>query len=112
MMSPGFRGPDALDRFSAIHTRAISNHDLGVVGCGKCVVYLTSLGRSTDIGLQLGKVLAAGKGRGENTCISSVSLLSSLSLLFSLSLSFIFSTISSISFLPISRRRHKTTHKG
>ena len=27
----------------------------GVVGCGEDVVYLTSPGRSTDIGLQLGK---------------------------------------------------------
>ena len=27
----------------------------GVVGCGKGVVYLTSPGRPTDIGLQLGK---------------------------------------------------------
>ena len=26
-----------------------------VVGCGEGVVYLASLGRSTDIGLQLGK---------------------------------------------------------
>ena len=28
---------------------------LGVVGCGEGVVYLTSPGRPTDIGLQLGK---------------------------------------------------------
>ena len=28
---------------------------LGVVGCGKSVVYLMSPGRPTDIGLQLGK---------------------------------------------------------
>ena len=27
----------------------------GVVGCGEGVVYLTSLGRPADIGLQLGK---------------------------------------------------------
>ena len=27
----------------------------GVVGCGKGIVYLTSLGRPTDTGLQLGK---------------------------------------------------------
>ena len=37
-----------------------SLHDLqrneGVVGCGEGVVYLTSVGRPTDIGLQLGKV--------------------------------------------------------
>ena len=28
---------------------------LGMVGCGEGVVYLTSMGRPTDIGLQLGK---------------------------------------------------------
>ena len=28
---------------------------MGVVGCGEGVVYLTSRGRPTDIGLQLGK---------------------------------------------------------
>ena len=28
---------------------------LGVVGCGEAVVYLMSPGRSTDIGLRLGK---------------------------------------------------------
>ena len=28
---------------------------LGVVGCGKCVMYLTSLGHPADIGLHLGK---------------------------------------------------------
>ena len=29
--------------------------EMGVVGCGEGVMYLTSLGRPTDIGLQLGK---------------------------------------------------------
>ena len=38
--------------------------NLGVVGCGEGVVYLTLPGRSTDTGLQLGKlaILVAGKG--------------------------------------------------
>ena len=38
----------------------------GVVGWCEGVVYLTSLGRPTDIGLQLGKAcyLVTGKGRG------------------------------------------------
>ena len=37
---------------------------VGVVGCGEGVVYLTSLGRPTDIGLQLAMpaILVAGKG--------------------------------------------------
>ena len=34
-----------------------------MVGCGEGVVYLSSRGRPTDIGLKLGNV--AGKGRGE-----------------------------------------------
>ena len=41
---------------------------MGVVGWSKGVVYLTSPGRPTDIGLQLGKAcylsLAAGEGKG------------------------------------------------
>ena len=39
----------------------------GVVGCGKGVMYLTSPGHPTDIGLQLARLatLMAGKGRGE-----------------------------------------------
>ena len=52
-------------------------------------------------------ILVAGKGRGGECFISSVPVP-----LSSLSLSFISSTISSISFLPFSGRRHKMTHKG
>ena len=40
----------------------------GAGGCGEGVVYLTSLGRPTDIGLQFSwarpTILVAGKGRG------------------------------------------------
>ena len=51
---------------------------MGVVGW---YVYVTSPGRPTDIGLQLGKTCypcITGKGRGGNVFISSVSLLSFL----------------------------------
>ena len=80
-----------------------------MVGWCEGVVYLTSQGRPTDIGLQLGKAcfLVAGKGRGD-VFISSVS---SLSLLFLFLPCPISSTIS-ISFRPFSGRRHKITHKG
>ena len=57
-------------------------------------------------------ILVAGKGRGGMFFILSVSSLSLPVPLSSLSLSFISSTISSISFLPFSGRRHKMTHKG
>ena len=52
----------------------------GVVGWCEGAVYLTSLERPTDIGLQLGKACypVVGKGRGGNVFISSVSSLSFL----------------------------------
>ena len=53
-------------------------------------------------------ILAAGKGRGGNALISSVSSLSFI-FLSTLSLSFISSTVS---LLPFSGRRHKMTQKG
>ena len=67
----------------------------------------------TDIGLQLGKacILVVGKGRGG--IFYFFCFLSFIPVpLSSLFLSFISSTISSISFLPFSGRRHKMTHKG
>ena len=87
-----------------------------MVGCGKGVVYLMSLGCPTDVGLQLGK--ACYSYRGE--CFYFFCFipfipvsLSSLSLPFiSSTISSISSTISSISFLPFSGRRNKMTHKG
>ena len=84
-----------------------------VVRCGKGVMYLTSLGRPTDIGYSRARhaILLVGKG---SVCVcvcggggGGVFLLflhfhsCSLS---SLSLSFISSTISSIFFLPFSGR--------
>ena len=57
---------------------------MGVVGCDEGIVYLTSPGRPTDIGLQLGKLLArpailvADTGGWEGVFNSSVSLLSFL----------------------------------
>ena len=33
----------------------LMSFEIGVVGCGEGVVYLTSSGRPTDIGLQLGR---------------------------------------------------------
>ena len=77
-----------------------------MVGSCEGLGYLASQGRPTDIGLQLGKAcLVAGKGRGGNVFISSVSSLSFL---------FLFHPYSSLSssFLPFSGRRHKMTHKG
>ena len=85
---------------------AIYQYLQGVVGWCEGVMYLTSPGRPTDNGLQLGK-----KGRGGMLyffCFFTFILVR----LFYLSLSFISSTISSISFLPFSGRRHKMTHKG
>ena len=120
---------------------------MGVVGCGKGVGYLTSLGHPADICLQLGNVfissvswgwlgvakvscilrhwgvqlilaynwarlviLVAGKGRGE--CFYFFPFFPFIPVpVFSLSLSFSSSTVSSISFLPFSGRRHKMTHK-
>ena len=51
-----------------------------MVGWCEGAVYLTSLGRPTDIGLQLGKACypCSGKGRGGMFFISSVSSLSFL----------------------------------
>ena len=57
---------------------------IGVVGCDEGIVYLTSPGRPTDIGLQLGKLLArpailvADTGWGGRVFNSSVSSLSFL----------------------------------
>ena len=84
-----------------------------VVGHCEGVVYRTTPGRPTDIGLQLGKAcfLVAGKGRG--ACFYFLCFFTFIPVfLSSLSLSFISSTISSISFLPFSGRRHKMTHNG
>ena len=56
-------------------------------------------------------ILVAGKDRGE--CLYFFCFFPFIPVpLSSLSLSFIFPTISSISFLPFSGRRHKMTHKG
>ena len=86
---------------------------LGVVGCGKDVMYLTSQGCPTDIGLQLVKTcfLVAGKGRGE--CFYFFRFFTFIPFpLSSLPLSFVSSTIVSFSFLLFfSGRRHKMTHK-
>ena len=68
--------------------------DLVVVGRGKGVMYLTSLGRPADIGLQLGKACcpcSRYEQRG-NVFVSSVPSLSFI-FLSPLSLSFISSTI-------------------
>ena len=56
-------------------------------------------------------ILVAGKGRGGCFYFFFFFTFIPVSLSF-LSLSFISSTISSISFLPFSGRRHKMTHKG
>ena len=80
------------------------NFGHGVVGCGKDVLYLTSLGRPTDIGLQLGKTsLLQVRVEGECFYFSIPVPLSPLPL------SFISSTISSIPFLPFSGRQQKMT---
>ena len=83
--------------------------------CGwwsKGVEYLTSPGRPTDTDLQLGKTcyLAAGKGSG---CYYFFCFNTFIHLTISLLvLSFICASISSISFLSFSGRRHKMTDKG
>ena len=75
---------------------------LGMVGWCEGVMYLTSLGHPTDIGLQLGKsaILVAGKGRGECFCFFCFFTFIPVPL-SSLFLSYISSTIS---FLPFSGR--------
>ena len=96
----------------------------GMVWCGKGVVYLKSPGRPTDIGYSwaMPAILIAGKVIGEG-CFFFVFFLFFVFCLFcfftfipvplsSLFLSFISSTISSISFLRFSLRRHKMTHEG
>ena len=56
-------------------------------------------------------ILVAGKGRG--ACLYFFCFFAFIPVsLSSLSLSFISSTISSLSFLPFSGRRHKMTRKG
>ena len=78
----------------------------GVVGWCEGVVYLTSFGRPTDIGLELGLQIKA-----EGKCFYFFCFFAFIPVpLSSVSLSFISSTISSISFLPFSGRRHKMTH--
>ena len=71
------------------------------------VGYLTSPGRPTDIGFQLGRACyhVAVKGRGWMFLFCFFTFIPVP--LSSLSLSFISSTISSISFIPFSGRRHK-----
>ena len=75
---------------------------LGMVGWCEGAVYLTSPGRPTDIGLQLGKgpaILVVGRVEGE--CFYFFCFFTFIPVpLSSLSLSFISSTLSSISFLP------------
>ena len=56
-------------------------------------------------------ILVAGKGRGGWFCFFCF-FTYILVLFLHMSLSFVSSTISSISFLPFSGRRHKMTHKG
>ena len=77
-----------------------------MVGWFEGILYLTSPGRPSDIGFQLGKACFpwSRKGKWGNVFIPSIT---SLSFLFS----FISSTISSISFLPFSGSRHKMTYK-
>ena len=86
----------------------------GVVGWCEGAVYLTSPGRPTDIGLRLGKacyILVVGKGRGGMFLFLLFLHFHSCSSFFPVP-SFISSTLSSISFLPFSGRRHKMTLKG
>ena len=75
----------------------------GVVRWCKGVMYLTSLGIQLILAYSWARaILVAGKCRGGMFPVP----------LSSLSLSFISSTLSSISFLPFSGRRHKMTLKG
>ena len=83
----------------------------GVVGCGKDVVYITSLRRPADIMAYSWArlaILVAGKRR--RGCFYFICFFAFIPVPLSfLSFSFI---SSSISFLPFSGRRHKMTHKG
>ena len=82
-----------------------------VVGWCEGVLYLTSPGRPTDIGLQLGKACYPCSRWGG--CFYFFCFFTFIPVpLSSLSLSFISSTISFIFFLPFSGRQHKMTHKG
>ena len=76
------------------------------MGCGKGVVYLTSPGRPTDIGLQLGKACYIVAGEGRERMFLFLLFLHFIPVPLSpLPLSFI-STMCSISFLPFSGRLH------
>ena len=84
---------------------------MGLVGWCEGGMYLKSLGRSTDIGLQLGKACYPCSRLGSRGNVLFYFFTFMPVPLSSLSLSFISSTSSSISFLPFSGRRHKMTHK-
>ena len=85
-------------------------YPVGVVWCGKGVVYLTSPGVQVILACSWARpgILVAGKGRGE--CFYFFCFFTFIPVPFSFLSSFISST--SISFLPFSERRHKMTHKS
>ena len=101
------RSPNNMLLFLApLGRRTSSKSGLGVVGWCEGVMYLTSPGHPADIGLQMGKV------RVEGECFYFVCFFTFILVSLSfLSHTFISSTISSISFLPFSGRRHKMTHE-
>ena len=83
----------------------------GVVGWGKGFVYLTSLGRPTEIGKVGQGLLSLQQTRIEVGCFYFFCFFSFIHFPHPpLSLSFISSTISSSSLLPVSGRWHKMTH--
>ena len=93
--------------------RKASYQELGVVGCGKGVVYLASWVVQLILAYSWARpaILVAGKGGGGSFYFYCFFTFISVPL-SSLSLYFISFTISSISFLPFSGRWHKMTHKG
>ena len=83
-----------------------------MVGWCRGVVYLMSPGRPTDIGLSWTRPAIPVEVKVEGEWFYFFCFFTFIPVpLSSLSLSFISSTISSISFLPFSGRRHKMTHK-
>ena len=99
--------------FVCTRNTLLSRGLVGVVGCGKDVVYLSHRGVQLILAYSWARpaILVAGKGRGGMFYFFCFFTFIPVPL-SSLSLSFISTAVSSVPFLPFSGRRHKMTQKG